>query len=49
MSSTLPALRRHPDFRQGARDMLGITLGISAWDQVTGVAMIQSGLPLPWS
>jgi len=34
----------HPDFRRGARDMAGITLGISAWGLVTGVAMIKSGL-----
>lgn len=47
MSSTLSALRRHPEFGQGARDMLGITLGISAWGLVTGVAMIKSGLSLP--
>lgn len=35
---------RHPEFRRGARDMTGITLGISAWGLVTGVAMIKSGL-----
>ena len=38
------ALARHPEFRQGARDMMGITLGISAWGLVTGVAMVKSGL-----
>lgn len=29
------------------RDMAGITLGISAWGLVTGVAMVKSGLSLP--
>lgn len=47
MSSTFSALRRHPEFSQGARDMMGITLGISAWGLVTGVAMIKSGLSMP--
>ncbi|MEH0167177.1 AzlC family ABC transporter permease [Roseateles microcysteis] len=40
-------LWRHPAFAEGARDMAGITLGISAWGLVTGVAMIKSGLSLP--
>lgn len=47
MSSELGALIRHPEFRRGARDMAGITLGISAWGLVTGVAMIKSGLSMP--
>jgi predicted branched-subunit amino acid permease len=38
------AQSRHPQFRRGARDMLGISLGISAWGLVTGVAMVKSGL-----
>lgn len=38
---------RHPEFRRGARDMTGISLGISAWGLVTGVAMIKSGLGVP--
>ncbi|MEJ5999461.1 AzlC family ABC transporter permease [Paucibacter soli] len=37
---------RHPEFRRGAREMLGIVLGISAWGLVTGVAMVKSGLSL---
>jgi predicted branched-subunit amino acid permease len=37
---------RHPEFRRGASEMLGITLGISAWGLVTGVAMVKSGLSL---
>jgi len=44
MRARLSALWRHPEFRQGARDMMGITLGISAWGLVTGVAMVKSGL-----
>lgn len=35
---------RHPDFRRGARDMIGMSIGISAWGLVTGVAMIKGGL-----
>ncbi len=38
------ALTRDPEFRRGAREMMGITLGISAWGLVTGVAMVKSGL-----
>lgn len=44
MKAKYLALARHPEFHQGARDMLGITLGISAWGLVTGVAMVKSGL-----
>jgi predicted branched-subunit amino acid permease len=40
-------LTHHPEFRRGAREMLGITLGISAWGLVTGVAMVKSGLSVP--
>ncbi|MBL8359449.1 MAG: AzlC family ABC transporter permease [Rubrivivax sp.] len=36
---------RHPEFRRGATDMLSVAPGIAAWGLVTGVAMIQSGLP----
>ena len=43
----LLALWRHPEFRRGAREMSGISLGISAWGLVTGVAMIKSGLSVP--
>ena len=32
--------------REGAADLLPVTLGIAAWGLVTGVAMVQSGLPL---
>jgi predicted branched-subunit amino acid permease len=47
MKHTLGALWRHPEFRNGAKDMSSVTLGISAWGLVTGVAMVQSGLPVP--
>jgi predicted branched-subunit amino acid permease len=35
---------RHPEFRRGAREMVGISLGIAAWGLVTGVAMVKSGM-----
>ena len=48
MSDTLSRpVWRHPEFARGARDMVGISLGIAAWGLVTGVAMAKSGLPLP--
>ncbi len=37
---------RHPEYRRGAREMVGISLGIAAWGLVTGVAMIKSGMGL---
>ncbi len=40
------SLSRHPEFRQGALDMLGVALGIGAWGLMTGVAIGQSGLGL---
>jgi predicted branched-subunit amino acid permease len=40
------ALWRHPQFAQGARDMLPIAPGIAAWGLMTGVAMMKSGLSL---
>lgn len=46
MTSPAP-LWRHPEFRRGARDMVGIALGLGAWGLVTGVAMVKSGLALP--
>ncbi|MDP9045100.1 MAG: AzlC family ABC transporter permease [Pseudomonadota bacterium] len=42
-----PAVWRHPEFARGARDMVGVSLGIAAWGLVTGVAMAKTGLPLP--
>jgi predicted branched-subunit amino acid permease len=40
-------LWRQSEFAHGARDMVGVSLGIAAWGLVTGVAMAKSGLPLP--
>jgi predicted branched-subunit amino acid permease len=38
---------RHPAFRAGAREMMSIAPGISAWGLVTGVAMVKAlGVPL---
>jgi predicted branched-subunit amino acid permease len=44
-----PALWRHPEFRRGAREMVGIALGISAWGVVAGVAMANSSLGTAWA
>ena len=38
---------RHPEFVRGARDMTATALGIAAWGLLTGIAMANSGLPLP--
>ena len=35
---------RHPEFRQGAADMMGVATGIAAWGLMTGVAMVKSGM-----
>jgi len=40
---------RHPEFARGAREMVGVSMGIAAWGLVTGVAMAKSGLPLSLS
>ncbi len=40
----LPANYRHPEFRRGVADMLGVATGISAWGLMTGVAMVKSGM-----
>ena len=42
--STLREHYRHPAFREGFKDMLGVTPGIAAWGLMTGVAMVKSGL-----
>ncbi|MET0382527.1 MAG: AzlC family ABC transporter permease [Burkholderiaceae bacterium] len=39
-----PPVWRHPEFARGARDMVGVSLGIGAWGLVTGVAMMKAGL-----
>lgn len=38
------ALTRHPEYRRGAHEMVGVALGIGAWGLVTGVAMVKSGI-----
>ncbi|TSE23072.1 azlC: azaleucine resistance protein AzlC [Tepidimonas sediminis] len=38
------ALRRHPAFRLGARELAGAATGIAAWGLMTGVAMVKGGL-----
>jgi len=45
--NSLRAATRHPQFRVGAKDMLGVSLGIGAWGLVTGVAMVKSGMSVP--
>ena len=40
----LRALRTHPEFRRGLRDMSPQSPGIAAWGLMTGVAMVKSGL-----
>jgi predicted branched-subunit amino acid permease len=40
---------RHPEFSRGAREMLGISMGLAAWGLVTGMTMGKSGLGLPLS
>ena len=44
MKPTLRDYYRHPAFREGFKDMLGVTPGIAAWGLMTGVAMVKSGL-----
>ena len=45
-SGTTPrrVLWRHPQFAQGAKDFLGIALGVMAWGLVAGVVTVQSGI-----
>ena len=40
---------RHPEFARGAREMVGVSMGIAAWGLVTGVAMAKSGMALSLS
>ncbi len=46
---TIRAVVRHPEYRNGLRDMSSVSLGIAAWGLVTGVAMIKSGLSVPFA
>ena len=43
----MTAIYKHPEFRQGVRDMSSVAPGIAAWGMMTGVAMVKSGLSLP--
>ena len=45
--TSVPPIWRHPEFAIGARDMLGTAPGIAAWGLITGVTMVNSGMPLP--
>jgi predicted branched-subunit amino acid permease len=45
--NSLRAAMRHPQFRSGAKEMAGVSLGIGAWGLVTGVAMVKSGISVP--
>ena len=40
----LSTVRRHPEFRRGVKEMLGVAPGIAAWGLMTGVAMVKSGM-----
>jgi len=40
----LPAIHRHPAFREGIVASSSVALGIAAWGLMTGVAMINSGM-----
>lgn len=40
---------RRAEFRRGIRDIMPLTPGLIAWGLVTGVAMVKSGLPIPWA
>jgi len=40
----LPSVHRHPEFRNGARDMAPLAPGIAAWGLMTGVAMVKAGM-----
>ena len=48
-----PAFYRDPawraELRRGARAVLPATPGVVAWGLVTGVAMVKSGLTVPWA
>lgn len=35
---------KHPEFRLGVTDMMGVATGIAAWGLMTGVAMVKSGM-----
>ena len=35
---------RHPEYRQGIRDMASVAPGLASWGMMTGVAMVKSGM-----
>ena len=37
-------LMRHPQYREGLRDMAAVAPGLAAWGLMTGVAMVKSGM-----
>ncbi|MEY4362751.1 MAG: inner membrane protein YgaZ [Pseudomonadota bacterium] len=41
-----PELYRHPQFREGMRDILKQTPGVGAWGLMTGVYMVKAGMSL---
>lgn len=46
-AAAAPPTWRHPEFRRGAREMVGTAIGIAAWGLITGVSMAKSGLAMP--
>ncbi|MFM9423937.1 putative branched-subunit amino acid permease [Variovorax sp. GrIS 2.14] len=42
----LRSIRRQPEFREAARNMAPLALGIGAWGLMTGVAMVKSDMSL---
>jgi predicted branched-subunit amino acid permease len=40
----LPAIHRHPSFREGMKAASPVAPGIGAWGLMTGVAMVKSGM-----
>lgn len=47
MSLALTPHWRQPEFRRGAHDMLEVAPALAAWGLVTGVSMVESGMPVP--
>jgi predicted branched-subunit amino acid permease len=47
MQRRAAVIARRPMFREGVRDCGPLSIGISAWGVVAGVAMIKSGIGLP--
>lgn len=44
---SIRAVWRHSEFKRGIIDTLSVNIGVGAWGLVTGVAMVQTGLPWP--